>query len=103
MKNKAVQFIINNWVSWVIEISILGVIATFTISEVQKTNEQTRQMLTAVSNFASARQEGVGKAIDSIADEAREIEIDGEINLDTFTLESFRNLLKDIEPNESED
>lgn len=93
MKGKVIDFIIKNWVSWVIEISILGIIATITIGEVRKTNEQTRQMLTAVSNFAAARQEGVGEAIDAIADEAREIEI-GEINLGD-TIKSIRNLLKE--------
>lgn len=39
--SKIKAFIINHWVSWVIEIAILGVVAYFTIAETRKTAEKT--------------------------------------------------------------
>ena len=78
---KVKAFVINNIASWVIEIVILGIVATVTISEVRQTNEQTRQMLSAISEFAGERKEAVGGAIDSIANEARNIQVDGKVDV----------------------
>jgi len=82
--NRVKAFIVNHWVSWVIELSILGVVGMITIAEVRKTNEQTRAMLTSISQFASERKEAVGDAIDSIAGEAQNIEIEGKIDISTL-------------------
>ena len=79
--SKVVAFITAHAVSWVIEIAILSVIAFITIGEVKKTNEQTREMLTAVSQFVGERQEAVGDAIDSIANEAQNIDIGGKVDV----------------------
>lgn len=85
------EFIANNIVSWIIEIAILAVIAAVTISEVRKTNEQTREMLTAISDFAAERQEAVGEAIDDLAFEASQVDIEGDINI-----EDVGNAAKDL-------
>ena len=82
--NRVLTFIANNWVSWVIELTILGVVGMITIGEVRKTNEQTREMLSAISAFAADRQEAVGDAIDSIAGEAQNIEIEGKVDINTL-------------------
>ena len=73
-------FIAAHFVSWIIEIAILSVIAVITIGEVRQTNEQTRQMLTAISEFVGERKEAVGNAIDSIAGEAQNIELGGKVD-----------------------
>ena len=75
------EFVKNHIVSWIIELAILAVVATVTISEVRKTNEQTREMLTAISNFAAERQEAVGDAIDDLAFEASQVDIEGEVDV----------------------
>lgn len=55
--NKVIDYVIAHWVSWVIEIIVIGIVGYFTISEVRKTNELTRTMLIkydqAVSQYAS--------------------------------------------------
>lgn len=79
--SKVVDFIVSNWVSWVIEIVILSVVAFVTISEVKKTNEQTREMLTAIQQFAGERKEAVGEAIDNLAQEVGTLEIEGEVDI----------------------
>ena len=57
--NKIKQFIADKWVSWVIEISIMSIVAFFIISETRATAEQTRAMLAkydkAISKFASEK------------------------------------------------
>jgi len=79
--DKVKAFVAKNIASWIIEIVILGIVATVTISEVRKTNVQTRQMLTAISEFAGERKEAIGGAIDSIANEARNIEVEGKVDV----------------------
>ena len=60
-------FIINHWVSCLIELIILGVVASFTIYETHKTAEQTREMLArydaAITQFAKDRTQIVDKTV----------------------------------------
>ena len=89
--DKIKAYVASHIVSWIIEIGAIAIVATITISEVRKTNEQTRAMLTSISAFAAERQEAVGDAIDSIADEAQNIRVDGRINLKEVNVDTVRN------------
>lgn len=66
------KFIADRCVSWVIELIILGVIAFFTISEVQKTNEQTREMLArydaAITKYATEKSAVIDNAASAAAE-----------------------------------
>jgi hypothetical protein len=83
-KNKIVEFIVNHWVSWVIEIAILGVIAYFTIAETRKTAEQTRAMLAkydaAVSQYAKEKSQALDEAavgaVESAKEKAKSVKIE---------------------------
>lgn len=99
--SKVKDFVVNNIASWIIEIAILGVVATVTISEVRKTNEQTREMLTAISDFAGERKEGIANAVDSITSEAQNIEIDGKVDVSKITLDDVKSIFRGT--NEDED
>ena len=95
--NKVMAFVSAHFVSWIIEISILSVIAVITIGEVRQTNEQTRQMLTAISEFVGERKEAVGNAIDSIADEAQNIKIGGKVDIGEVSdtaMKTFKTWMK---------
>lgn len=80
MKFDLKEFVANNIASWVIEIAILSIVATVTISEVRKTNEQTREMLTAVSQFAARYEGQAGEAVSNVLHEAATIEIEGSVD-----------------------
>lgn len=82
--NKVKAYIANHIISWIIEIVAISIVGTIAVSEIRKTNEQTRAMLTSISAFAADRQEAVGNAIDSIAGEAQNIEIEGKIDINTL-------------------
>ena len=66
---KVGDFVSDRWVSWVIEITILGVIAFFTITETRKTAEQTREMLArydaALSQYTSQTAERIDASAES--------------------------------------
>ena len=82
--SKVLSYIANHWVSWLIEITILCIVAYFTISETRKTAEQTRQMLAkydaAISQYASektkALDSAVGSGLDSAKEKAKNIKTD---------------------------
>ena len=80
MKFDLKEFVANNIASWVIEIAILSIVATVTISEVRKTNEQTREMLEAVSAFAARYEGQAGEAVSNVLHEAATIEIEGSVD-----------------------
>lgn len=67
--NKVKDFVKAHIVSWIIEIVILSVIAFYTISETQKTAQQTRDIMTkydaAISQYFSDKT----KVIDNVAKE----------------------------------
>lgn len=86
------EFIANHAVSWVIEIAILSIIAFVTINETRKTAEQTREMLTTVSQFVANQREPIESAIKSVTDEAKNIEIDGRINLNTVDMDDVKDI-----------
>jgi len=94
MKSKILGFIGANIGSWIIEIGILSIVAVITISEVRQTNEQTREMLSAVSAFASERKEAVGGAIDSIAKEAKNVEVGGKVDIGDAAQKALDKWLK---------
>lgn len=83
-KNKVVEFIVNHWVSWVIELSILGVVAFFTIAETRKTAEQTRAMLekydAAISQYAKEKTAAVDDvaagAVEAAKEKAKSVNLD---------------------------
>ena len=63
------EIVLNNWVAWVIEALLLGVVSAYTIYETRKTAEQTRDMLqrfeSSVSNFAQKKSSNIDSAVDS--------------------------------------
>jgi len=97
------DFIAKNWPSWVIELTILGIVGMVTISEVRKTNEQTREMLTAISDFAGERKEGIANAVDSIASEAQNIEIDGKVDVSEITLDDVKSIFRGTNEEDEEE
>ena len=78
--NKVKEFVIANVASWIIEIVILSIVAFITIGEVRKTNEQTREMLTAVSQFAAQYQGQAGEAVSNVLHEVATIEVEGSVD-----------------------
>ena len=74
------EFIKAHIVSWIIEIAILAVVATITISEVRKTNAQTREMLTSISEFAAQYQGQAGEAVENVLHEVATIEVEGSVD-----------------------
>lgn len=64
-----IKFIAEHWVSWMIELLMLGMVAFFTIAEARETAEQTRAMLSkydaAISKFAVERTQSLDSGIDS--------------------------------------
>jgi hypothetical protein len=75
MKSTISEFIADRWVSWLMELAVLLIVAYFAISETRKTAEQTREMLkrydTAISAFAAERTKAVDSAAASAYDAAR--------------------------------
>lgn len=80
MKFNVKEFVANNIASWIIEIVILSLVAFITIGEVRKTNEQTREMLTAISEFAAQYQGQAGEAVENVLHEVATIEVEGSID-----------------------
>ncbi len=80
--NPVVNFIAQHWVSWVIEIVIMAIIAYVTIAETRKTAEQTREMLArfeaSVAKYASEKSESIDTAtansFDAIKASAKKID-----------------------------
>jgi len=68
-QNAVVAFIANHWVSWVIELLILGVVAYFTIAETRKTGEQTRQMMESYNQAISTYFDERTQKMDAYFDE----------------------------------
>jgi len=71
-KGGIAAFVADRWVSWLIELAVLGVIAYFTIAETRKTAEQTREMITkydkAISLYASQKTEAIDATVSSAID-----------------------------------
>ena len=82
--DKVKAYVANHIVSWIIEIVAISIVGIITVSEIRKTNEQTRAMLTSISEFAGERREAAGEALDSVLGEAKNIEIDGKIDINTL-------------------
>ena len=80
MKFNVKEFVANNIASWIIEIVILSLVAFITIGEVRKTNEQTREMLTAISEFAAQYQGQAGEAVENVLHEVATIEVEGSVD-----------------------
>lgn len=85
------KLIAEKLVSWIIEIAILGVVATITISEVRETNAKTQELLTqtqgmldSIAEFAGDRSEAAGAALDSVLDETQNIELEGTVDINTL-------------------
>lgn len=68
---KVYDTIANNWVSWVLEIIVMSVIAFYTISENQKTQERTRLMIDNFEKSISAYASDKSKALDDAASAAK--------------------------------
>lgn len=100
--DKIKAYVANHIVSWVIEIVAISIVGMITVSEIRKTNEQTREMLTSISAFAADRQEAVGGAIDSIANEAQNVEIGGKIDINTLG-EKAKNMWLESHKDSDED
>jgi hypothetical protein len=68
-KTSVGSFIKNNVVSWVIELVVLSVMASFTISEIRRNGEETRALLQkydkALSSFAANNAENVTTFIEN--------------------------------------
>ncbi len=75
-ESKIRDYILDRWVSWLLELTVLGVVAYFAIAETRKTSEQTRAMLAkydaAISKFAAEKSEAVDEAIGSGFESAKE-------------------------------
>jgi len=89
--SKVGSYIADKLVSWIIEIAILAVVATITISEVRETNAKTQELLTqtqgmlaSISEFAGDRSEAAGAALDSVLEETQNIELEGKIDINTL-------------------
>lgn len=90
-KSTVVKFIADRWVSWVLELTVLSVIAFYTISETRKTAEQTREMLTrydaAISQFAAEKSGAVDEAVSEAYSAAKD-------KAKSITLNDVKSLLK---------
>ncbi|MEX0289753.1 MAG: hypothetical protein AB3N63_03550 [Puniceicoccaceae bacterium] len=78
---RVVEFVSDRWVSWLIEILILGTIAFFTISETRRTAEQTREMLArydaAISGYTAQKaqkiDESAGNATEALKEKLKNL------------------------------
>lgn len=101
--SKIKEIIAEKAVGWVIELVILGIVGGITIMEVRKTNEQTREMLAAVSDFASQYQGQAGKAVENVLDEVAAINVEGDVNVKDIGA-ATKDLISDfLKKDESED
>lgn len=66
------NYIADHWVSWLLELSVLGVMAYFTIAETRKTAEQTRAMLAKYDAAISVYAREKSDAVDAAASAAME-------------------------------
>lgn len=64
--SKVLSYLADHAVSWVLELSVLGVVAWYSISETRQTAQQTREMLAkydaAISVYAKDKSEVVDQA-----------------------------------------
>jgi len=81
--NRVKEYIGRHIVSWVIEIAILGIIATVTIAETVKTARQTRAvlaqtqvMLKSISEFSSMQAETVGSTITNVSQKVKAVDLE---------------------------
>lgn len=98
-KSSIAKFIAERWVSWLMELAVLSVVAYFTISETHKTAEQTREMLAkydaAISQYAAQKTEAVDSAVSQAYEAARE-------KAKSISPDNVRNLLKRKNDDEDE-
>ncbi len=98
-KSGFAKFISERWVSWVMELAVLSIVAYFAISETRKTAEQTRQMLTrydaAISQFAAQKSEVVDSAVADAYSSAKE-------NAKSISIDDVKNLLDSSKKPEKE-
>ena len=100
MSNNLVQkigeFIYDRWVSWIIEILILGIIAFYTISETRRTSEQTREMLAkydaAISQYTAQKAQEIDESAGTVTDAIKE-------TLNNLSKEDIKELLSRDEGN----
>ncbi len=92
------DFVADRWVSWVMELVVLSLIAYFTISENRKTAEQTREMLArydaAVSAYAARTAEAVDQTVSSAVSSSREA-------ARTVTKEDLKEMLEALKTKEN--
>ncbi len=82
--NKIAQFIIDHWVSWLIEIVFMAMIAFYTIQitveEARKTGEQTREMIAQwdarISKYASDKTKAIDKTVSSSVNSVKSVTTD---------------------------
>ena len=94
------QFIVNHWVSWLIEIIILGVIAGYAIHETRKTAELTREIMrkydAAVTQFVVEKRQVVGDAVSKSVEVTKEsVE-----RAKTVSVENVKNLFEKFREND---
>ena len=93
-KSTVMKFIADRWVSWVLELCVLSVIAFYTISETRQTAEQTREMLAkydaAISQFAAEKSVAVDEAVSDAYSAAKD-------KAKSMSLSDVKNLLKSEE------
>ena len=93
------DFIADRWVSWMLELLVLGLIAYFTISENRKTAEQTREMLArydaAVSAYAARTTQAVDQTVSDAVASSKEA-------AKTITKKDVEELLKSMKENDVE-
>lgn len=87
--SKAGQFVADRWVSWAMELTVLCVVAFFTIYEARKTNEQTREMLArydaAITRYATDKTQALDSAVATGIQAAKE-------KARSVTVEDFKRL-----------
>ena len=83
------SYIADRWVSWILEIVVLSVIAFFTVAETQKTNELTREIMTKYdqkfSEYVAARSE----KLDFVSSEVK-----GKV--ESVTLDDVKSVLSEM-------
>lgn len=92
-ENTVAKFIADRWVSWLMEFTVLLVIAYFTISETRKTQEHTREMLSkydaVISQYASEKSKALDQAMSSGAKSIKQ-------KAESLSIEDVKSMLKEI-------
>ena len=89
------EIVANNFISWIIEGGILIIVAAITINEVRETNEQTREMLTAISDFAAQYEGQAGEAVENVLHEVATVDVEGDITIEDAKEVAIEWLKKD--------